>query len=253
MTHSFRNLEINGGRVSQNTVWRLGLDPDRNGYADAQFDDYGGRKRSGYPWRPGTRMKLQARFSHPNGQLVGTTGFGFWNAPFGDPTVPRPALPQAIWFFYASEPSDLPFPEQGPGRGWFAGTMDASTGSAMLLAPLALPTVVLNNVQFLRRRIWPAVRRRLNISYRPVLCEMTEWHRYVIEWLHDGCRFWVDDLLLLETGRRPQGPLGFVCWLDNQYMIATPTGRLRWGTRQYSEAQWLEVKDLRLEKTIGGF
>jgi hypothetical protein len=36
-------------------------------------------------------------------------------------------------------------------------------------------------------------------------------------------------------------------------MIARPTGRLRWGTLQFPEGQWLEIKDLQLAKTADRF
>ena len=102
--------------------------------------------RGQYPWSPGTRLRLRARFSHPPDQLIGTAGFGFWNAPFGDPTVRRPALPQACWFFFASAPTDLPLAPAGPGRGWFAATMDATGGSALALIPLAPALLLLNQI-----------------------------------------------------------------------------------------------------------
>ncbi len=99
----FRRLEINGGYVEGSRVedYRLVLPPVAKGYADAQIDDYGGLKRGDYHWLPGTRMILEAKFSHSESELIGTAGFGFWNAPYGDPTVPWPTLPQAAWFFLA--------------------------------------------------------------------------------------------------------------------------------------------------------
>jgi hypothetical protein len=192
-------------------------------------------------------MDLRARFSHPEGELVGTAGFGFWNAPFGDPTVRWPTLPQANWFFYASRPSDLPFPEVGPGRGWFVATLDAVTPWMTILAPLALPILALNNIQPLRQRTWPAIRRPLRISHAPIELSMVEWHHYQLEWRPGGCRFLADDVPILETDCSPRGPLGFVCWLDNQYLAATPQGRFRWGTLPIRQRQWLEIADLRLE------
>ncbi len=34
---------------------------------------------------------------------------------------------------------------------------------------------------------------------------------------------------MLDTDRSPHGPLGFIAWIDNQYAIVTPQGRLGWG------------------------
>ena len=73
---------------------------------------------------------------------------------------------------------------------------------------------------------------------------MTDWHDYRLSWQPRGCFFQVDDIPLLQTPFRPGGPLGLVCWVDNQYMVATATGRLGWGTVATEEAQWLEVAEL---------
>ena len=48
--------------------------------------------------------------------LRGTAGFGFWNYPFsvrGDPLM----LPEAVWFFYASPPSNMALIPGVPGWG----------------------------------------------------------------------------------------------------------------------------------------
>ena len=147
----FQLLELNGGLVTFGTTTTCWLPPVPAGYADAQFDDYAG-DGSGlwgwghgrFRWHPGLTLSLRARFSHEADRLVGTAGFGFWNSPFGDPSVPRPALPQATWFFFASEPSNLPLPLEGPGRGWFAATVDAGQRTAVSLIPL--------RPRFLKRR-----------------------------------------------------------------------------------------------------
>jgi hypothetical protein len=180
--------------------------------------------------------------------LLGTAGFGFWNAPFGDPTVRRPALPQAVWFFYASPPNDLPLAPDGPGRGWFAATLHAVSWSAVSMIPLA-PFVVLGNRSArLRRHLWPWVQRRLGISFAPIKVNMTEWHDYRLEWRADGCSFWVDDYPLLQTPHCPTGPLGFVCWLDNQYMIVTSCGRVASGVLATAFRQWLEMGELEIKR-----
>ncbi len=249
----WRQLELNGGSVRDGTSWRFQLPPLEKGYADAQIDDYGRirqihrwRPRRHYPWRPGVHMQLQARFSHAAGELRGTAGFGFWNAPFGDPTIPWPALPQAVWFFYASTPSDLPLAEKGVGRGWFAATLDATTWRAAAMVPLAPVVLLLNQWPRLRQFLWPIIRRRLGICFQPLPVDMTAWHEYDLLWRKNGCEFWVDKNPILQTPFTPRGPLGFVCWLDNQYMVLTVNGRFRWGILPTKETQWLEVKHLEI-------
>jgi hypothetical protein len=250
---ALRHLELNGGQVVTGEETRLVLPPTAVGYADAQIDDYGpAQDRAQYPWHPGTQLSLRTRFSHGRDHLIGTAGFGFWNAPFGDPTVRRPALPQAAWFFYASAPSDLPFPVDGPGRGWFAATIDAATPAALLTAPLAPAVLLLNQFSKLKNRLWPWVRRRLQISFAPIETSMTRWTEYKLHWRPTGCTFTVNGEIILQTPYSPRGSLGFVCWLDNQYLIATPHGRFRWGTIPTEVTQVLEIADLQLISQSGG-
>lgn len=250
-----RELMINGGQVERGDTCRLVLPASSStSYMDAQLDDYGsaahrrGKSRRGYPWRPGVTLELQARFSHERDQLVGTAGFGFWNAPFGDPTVRWPALPQAAWFFYASAPTDLPLAGDEPGRGWFAGTIDLGRWRAWRLAPLALPVLWLNQIAVCRRRVWPAVQRQLGISFQTLAGDMREWHTYnSLSWQAAGCTFTVDGETALHTPFSPRGPLGFVCWLDNQYLIATARGRVRAGILPIPQPQWLEIAGLAIK------
>lgn len=248
--HKFRVLAMNGGQVlgerpfSPNP-FQLHLPIHQTGYADAQIDDCIGRRQV-YPWRPGTQFSLRARFSHEADELVGTAGFGFWNAPFGDPTVPWPMLPQATWFFFGSPPNDLPLARHGLGQGWFASTLDATTWRAVRLAPLALPVLLLNQFAGLRRKIWPWVQRQLQISFQPIQESMTEWHTYQLIWRKSGCEFWLDGRLVHQTPFSPGGPLGFVCWIDNQFMVATANGRFRWGTLSVTSPQFMEVEGLQI-------
>ena len=253
----WRQLELNGGSVSAGTPRRFQLPLLKKGYADAQIDDYGRvrqthrwRPRRHYPWRAGVHMQLQARFSHTAGKLLGTAGFGFWNAPFGDPTIPWPALPQAVWFFYASAPSDLPLAKNGVGRGWFAATLDATTGRAVAMTPLAPVVLLLNQWPRLRHFLWPVIRRQLGISFQQLSVDMMAWHEYDLLWRKDGCEFRVDSKSILQTPFAPRGPLGFVCWLDNQYMVLTVNGRFCWGVLPVKEAQWMEVDDLQITAEI---
>ncbi len=246
---SWRVLGLNGGRVEAGPVYTLRLPAIAAGYADAQIDDYG-QPDGAFTWRPGTTLHLRARFSHDAGELQGTAGFGFWNAPYGDPTRRRLALPQAAWYFFASAPNDLPFAPGTPGRGWFAATLDARSPAAISLIPLAPAVLALNQIAAARRCIWPAVRRRLGIHTAAIEAPMTQWHTYRLEWRAGGVRFVIDGTTLLETPHAPRGPLGFVCWLDNQYLVLTPRGRFRAGVLSTASAQWLEITDLHLGRSI---
>ena len=216
-------------------------------YSNVQIDDYAGLPRSGFPWRPPVTLRLRARFSHGAGAdglpgLRGTAGFGFWNDFIAAGRAPT--LPRAIWFFYASPPSDMRFAVETPGFGWKAATIDALRPATPLMLASAVGTVPLMNAPRLYRRIWPAYRRALSICERLVPVAMDAWQRYTIEWLPDRARFWVDERMILECPCAPAGPLGLVIWLDNQYLVALPWGRLRHGLLATNGLQWLEVSDI---------
>jgi hypothetical protein len=180
--------------------------------------------------------------------LRGTAGFGFWNAPFGDPTIRTPALPQAAWFFFASAPGDLPLAQSGPGRGWFASTIAVTAGRGALIAALSPAILLLNQFSSLRHIAWPGTQCRLGISYRQLETPMQEWHTYHLDWLATGCRFVVDGVTVHETPHCPQGPLGFVCWMDNQYLTLTARGRFGWGVLPIRKTQWLDIEHLQLSR-----
>jgi len=70
---------------------------------------------------------------------------------------------------------------------------------------------------------------------------MTEWHTYVIDWQKKSAHFSVDGKTILDCRTSPRGPLGFVMWLDNQYMVVTPWGRFGYGLLDAPGRQWMEV------------
>ena len=244
---NLKHIEINGGRVTGDLPWRLEIPASQSGYTDAQIDDYHSLKRRNYIWQPGTQLSLSARFSADANRLRGTAGFGFWNAPFGDPTIPLPAFPRAVWFFFASEPSDLPLAKNSLGRGWFVSTICVSNGKGISLIPAAPIILLLNQFQSVRNQLWPKIRQYLGISFNPIHYSLNQWHHYDLHWHRDSCEFRVDDQLIGQTIFSPQGPLGFVCWIDNQYMVARPTGRVRMGNLALAESQWMEVDSLKIE------
>ncbi len=245
---SFRHLEINGGQVNEKDGWRLFLTPMQQGYADAQIDDYGltAVSRRHLPYKPNIHLRLRARFSHPIGELQGTAGFGFWNIPFADPTIKRPALPQATWFFYGSTPTDLPLSPSGKGQGWFAATLDATTPSALSMIPFAPFVLLANQIAPIRKKLWPLVQHRLGIDYTQIERDLTQWHSYELIWKANSCQFIVDNNLIMDTDQSPRGPLGFVCWIDNQFMSVTPQGKMKWGILPIKEPQWLQISNLEI-------
>ena len=211
-------------------------------YADAQIDDYAGVARRDFPWQPPLRLTVRARVSGP---LAGTAGFGFWNNPFS-PLGGAPALPAAIWFFHAAPPSDMPLALGVPGHGWKAACIDATQPAALAWAPLALLIALANQAPALQRRIWPRVQRALRIAEAPIPAPGLEWRSYILEWRADGARFSIDDQVVFTTDRAPRGPLGFVAWVDNQWMVATPRGRFGWGLTD-APAQWMDLASVRIE------
>ncbi|GCE28249.1 hypothetical protein KDA_37330 [Dictyobacter alpinus] len=223
-------------------------------YADAQIDDYGQLARSQFPWRPPLRMEVRARSSAPAANaettaqdlsvLRGTAGFGFWNYPFsvrGDILM----LPEAVWFFYASPPSNMALVPGIPGWGWKAQVVHSMRPGALLAT---LPTALATGWGRLSRDTAPAARwlQRLSGTREALLdVDMTGWHTYTLEWYPKVARFWVDGIHVLTAPNPPTRALGFVAWLDNQYAVATPQGSLRFGAIATPE-QWFAIDSINI-------
>ena len=228
------------GRIEASSgVTRLILpDATRTQYSDAQLDDRLVHQQS-LVHRPPLSITLRARFSSQS--IVGTAGFGFWNHPLFAPRNPIP-LPRAIWFFYASPPSRMDLALDVPGSGWKAAMIDATKPGALALAPLALPVTLLNRSERLYRRIWPFVQRQLTIEEKQLPLDLLPaWHTYTIEWGTHHARFSIDQQVMLQTNRAPQGPMCFVAWIDNRLAVVKPTGWLEFGLFDVPDPQWLEI------------
>lgn len=248
-----RWLQGTGRLESGESVLRLVTRAARAGqYSDAQLDDYhadpkglgnpSGLKRK-WPWRPPLRMSVRARASHS--ELVGTAGFGFWNDPFtlsGGVT----ALPEAIWFFYASPPSDLALVPGAPGRGWKAAIVNTTFTSALFSsAPTALAILW---VRLRGGTIAAQWVQRISGAHEALLSfDWTQWHTYELEWQREAAMFWVDGTVVLSAPHPPAGPLGFVTWVDNQFAVATPRGEFRFGALDAPGEQWLELDWVQIE------
>src|SRR6266849_2130844 len=249
---------IGGGILhTMDSSLRTSFDTAKQGqYTDVQIDDYGRLPRSKFPWKPPLRMEVRARSSLPaathsgapesTGILRGTAGFGFWNYPFsirGDILM----LPEAVWFFYASPPSNMALVPTVPGWGGKAQVVHSMRlGALAATGPMALSAAW----AALTGETQPAARwmQRLSGAHEALLTiDITTWHSYVLEWNYSEALFWVDGEPVLRAPQPPTRPLGFVAWLDNQYAVATPRGVLRFGTLA-SGPQWFDLDSVRIDR-----
>jgi hypothetical protein len=212
-------------------------------YRLAQLDDYAQYTRKNYPNRPPIRLNLYARVStasHP-----GTWGFGLWNDPFmvsfglGEAPFRLPALPNAVWFFHASQENYLSFTDK-PGNGFLVQAFRSPSFPLGGLARIAAALPFSRKVA----RAWMG--KIVEEDGTRLGLDPTEWHGYSLEWSPKRSAFWVDDALVFETNISPRPPLGLVIWIDNMQAAWRPDGKIRFGVLATSEPAWLEIKDLEL-------
>lgn len=220
---------------------------DIHQYSDAQISDYAGLPRQAFPWRPPLRLTVRAWASHDADRLRGTAGFGLWNEPFVPGGRRWPRLPRAVWFFFASPPSNMALARDVPGWGWKAATIDAARLSFAMLLPLALPGFVLMRSVYLYQALWPLAQRAMAVSEALLPVRLDEPHTYSLEWRPDRVCFTVDGMPVHEAPCAPRGPLGFIAWLDNQYAVVTPQGQLRFGLLVTVEPQWLALDTIEIQ------
>ena len=239
-----------GGRVSQDEegTWRFEIPGGaRRKYRLSELDDYAGLARQNFPWKPPFQITLQARASSV--EIPGTWGFGLWNDPFsaslglGGADRRLPALPEAVWFFWASAHNYLSFRDDLPAQGFLAATFRSARIPTVLLAAGSpfLAGLLLPPVSRLMRG---AARKLVRQDAALVSIDPTAWHTYSLEWQESWVRLEVDGVLALETGVAPHAPLGLVLWIDNQFAAWTPDGRIRLGSLENAESAWMEVKQL---------
>lgn len=234
-----------------------------NRYSNAQITDYDYRTFE-FRWQPPLRMTVQARFetSPPNplsiaierGRkdaplgLVGTAGFGFWNHPFSPDVARHFSRPQAVWFFFASAPSNMQLAKSVPGSGWKAAAIDARRWQFLALLPFAPVGVLLMRIPALYDRLWAIGQRAIGVSER-LLDAALLWktHTYTLDWRADGITFSVDGETIHEADHAPRGKLGFIAWIDNQYAIVTPQGHFGSGMVGVGQSQSLMLESILIE------
>ncbi len=217
-------------------------------YRWAQLDDYKLYGRDRFFWQAPCALNIRARVSQD--ALSGTWGFGFWNDPFtaslglGGMARRLPALPNTAWFFHASPPNYLSLRDDLPAQGFLAAVFSSALVPSPLLAPslLAFPLLAWRPAARLFRRL---SRWMIKEDSCRVETTQTDWHSYHIELTTHSSSFKLDGVTLYETPAVPQGRLGLVLWIDNQYAGFDPTGRLKYGTLENPPA-WLEIEFINL-------
>jgi hypothetical protein len=223
-------------------------------YRLAQLDDYTLLSRRRYPNRPPLSLSLSARVSSDS--TPGTWGFGFWNHPFGlslgfgGNPLSLPALPNAAWFFGASEENYLSF-KNTIGRGDPAAT-NAANGfiaqsfSSPKFHPLLIPAGLV--LPFSRKATRRLLGKVIGEDGVALSVDPAEWHSYRLDWSLKRVSVEVDEVQAFESAVSPSPPLGLVIWIDNQYAAFTPEGRIGFGVLANPEPAWLEVRQIEMER-----
>jgi hypothetical protein len=220
--------------------WRLRIPKgDSLHYRDAQLDDYSPLPRHKFPHHS-LSLSLRARAS--SNSIPGTWGFGAWNDPFGlslgfgGSPFRSPALPNAVWFFSASEENHLSFQDNRPAQGFIAQTFRSPKFHPLLIpAGLVFP--------FSRKTTRKILGKVIEEDSIALSVDVTQWHGYKLEWRSKRVGFYVDDIQVFESPVCPKPPLGVIIWIDNQYAAFTPEGRLAFGVLD-GEDGWLEIEGL---------
>ncbi len=209
--------------------------------SDAELNDHRLFDRGRWPWRPPLRLTVRACASHPADTLMGTAGFGFWNTPF---SANGDALdsPQAVWFFHASPPSFLSATPHGVGSGWRAQVLNAGHVPAWLIA---LGNIIWR-ITPLRPWLYRAAQTQVGGGEILLPVQLDEWHRYRLDWLPGRVDFFVDEQKIFSTPSSPQGPLGFVAWLDNS-MMSLREGQFSFGNVAVPEREWFVLSEVNIE------
>jgi hypothetical protein len=251
---TLRSRTAGGGQVSvdQAGIHRLEIPAGAaDQYRLAQLDDYSNLARKNLPWHAPLSFSLSAKISQ--GQVPGTWGFGFWNDPFsislgvGGGVRLFPTLPQSAWFFFASEQNALSLYDQLPAYGNLSATFRSSGWQPRILltALLSLPSLLSPRFCRLLRKV--SQNFILQSSTHTTL-DVTTWHHYRIRWTENHVGFEIDKQGVYETTIVPFGPLGFVLWVDNQYLSVSPEKPVSFGSLANPKAVCLEVQNLSIQK-----
>lgn len=254
MKTEFQVNQIRKGSVhrTNDTGYQLWLEAsNKKDYSLAQIDDYVHLPRYKFPHKPPIKLTLEARLSDQN--LSGTWGFGFWNDPFGmgmgGGGMARilPVMPNAAWFFFGSNENMLTLREDQPGNGFHVKTFRSPllpSFASLLgipLAPLILLPTVARRLRHLGRDFIKEDGRKLDV-------DLKSWHDYELNWDKGQVDFHVDNHLVFSTETVPNGRLGIVIWIDNQYFCFDKSGKLDFGCLEIPIDQWMKISKLNVSQ-----
>ncbi len=222
--------------ATDNSILKLNLkSAEDSAYSNMQLDDYTMLSRRNYHWRAPLTMEVKARFifsdnqENKSGEFQGTAGFGFWNNPFS-PNTGIHALPESIWFFYASSKSQMVLSKNGFGNGWKAQVVHSIRWVNFLyFIPTSLAVLLAKFTDITGYSLdW--IEKFSGVEEKIIDQDMSSWHTYKIEWRKKMSEFYIDDKKIMTSKNSPSQPLGFVAWVDNQYSVVTPKGMIKFGT-----------------------
>jgi hypothetical protein len=219
-------------------------------YRLAQLGNYDNLKRLDFHHGPPLEMSLEARSSEAI--LPGTWGFGLWNDPFGMGVLAGgglrlPSLPNAAWFFFASPENYLSLRDDLPAHGGLGAAFQSPRWPGWRIA-LAAPGFGLLAIPPAARWLRRLGRGIIRQDAASIEIDPTSWHTYHLDWTAQSVYFWIDGRLLLQTGVIPQGRLGLVIWIDNQYAAFPSDGRLRHGQLENLQPAWIEIRGLKVDQ-----
>ena len=149
-------------------------------------------------------------------------------------------MPNCAWFFYASQENHLSFSADRPGNGFLAQTFRAPRIPSVLFAPglFGLPLLLVKPIsKWLRVKLAAKLIRE---DAKRLEVDATKWTDYRLQWSQNRVEFAIDDEIVFTRATSPQGPLGLVLWIDNQFAAWRPDGSLGAGTLANPPA-WMEI------------
>lgn len=128
--------------------------------------------------------------------------------------------------------------------GWKAMSLVTRRVPGLLLAPSALAALALSRVPGVRRPVVSLALGQVSAAEAILDAELEDWRTYEISWGIEQVAFRVDGRDVFQADLAPNGPLGFVTWIDNQYAIVSPQEGIRFGVEELRANQRLELTDL---------